>query len=492
MGKRAVLYTRVSRATEESVSVDRQEAELREMARTEGWDVVAVYQDDGLSGRVERLKANAALDAVADGHADVLAVWEMSRWSRMGLPVVARLVEVLRSRQGTLFVAKKEGLRSDQAAFGIMAAVIAEVAAMEAESTRERIMSARAYILAETDPDEQRWLGGRVPFGYRAVERDGKPGKALVVDEAAAFHVSTAAQMLLDGSTLTQVTRYLTDNAATPQGKGAWRISTVRKLMQSPTLVGRTTRRVVVGTRADGRPIVEDRVVTDAAGLPIRRWEPILDAETYAALQEMFAKRGPNESRKAASWLSGQLFCDLCGSPLYANSRKGRGVDSFRCSNKAYPGSQCPGVSVSRKLAEDYMEAVILGAIGGLPEYKIERRTEGPDESALAEVQLAIADVQAAFARDGADYAALGDRMDALARERRRLLDERGGTVTTSTPTGRTLADAWAEGGVRERRELIDGMLDGIRVRKPAAAGRASRIEDRLEPVWVDPVDEDD
>lgn len=492
MVKRAVIYTRVSRSTEESVSVDRQEAELREMARAEGWTVARVFQDDGLSGRVQRAKADAALDMIADGEADVLAVWEMSRWSRMGLGAVARLVEVLRSRDGTLFVAKKEGLRSDQPTFAIMAAVIAEVAAMEAESTRERIRSMREYVLAETDPEAQRWLGGRVPFGYRAVERDGKPGKALVVDEDAARHVTTAAQMLLDGRTLTDVTRYLTEHTATPQGRGEWRISTVRKMMQSPTLVGRTTRRVTVGHRSDGRPIVEDRVVTDAAGLPITRWEPILEAQTYTALQELFAKRGPNESRKAASWLSGELFCDLCGSPLYANSRKGRGIDSFRCSNKAFPGSQCPGVSVSRKLAEDHMEAVILGAIGGLPEYKIERHTKGPDPAELADVQLAIADVRTAFTRDGADYAALGERMDALAKERRRLLDERGATETTATPTGRTLADAWAEGGVRERRALIEGMLDGIRVKKPAAAGRASRIEDRLEPVWVDPPYEDD
>jgi DNA invertase Pin-like site-specific DNA recombinase len=509
MKKRAVLYVRVSRSTEESVSIARQKRELLDLAESEGWQVVQVYEDDGISGHVERAKAEAALDAIATGQADVLAVWEMSRFSRMGLSVVAKLVTVIRERPGSLFVAKKEGLRSDQPAFGIMAAVIAEVAAMEAEATRDRIRSMRDHVLSQTEPENQRWLGGQPPMGYRSVARSGGAGKALVIDDYEAGHLREVARLLLVGTTISDVTRYLNDNGvATPQSlarrarqrgeatdgldAGLWRVSTIRKLMQAPTLIGRTTRMVETGRRSDGTPIIDYRAVTDAQGLPIQRWEPILDAGTFAEMQELFKQRGPNQARKAASWLSGQLFCDLCGSVLYVNSRKGRTVDAFRCSNRAVPDHSCPGVGVSRQLAEDYMEGVILGMIGDLKEFRVETRIEGGDSGALDDVAQAIEDVQRAIVADGADYGVLVPRLDQLKEERRRLLSQPGKTVTTRTPTGRLLRDAWAEGSIAERQFILSDMLDGIRVLKAKDAGRLSRIEDRLVPVWIDPPMEDD
>lgn len=518
MTKRAVLYCRVSRSAEESVSIERQEAELSELASAEGWPVVAVFKDDGISGRVEREKADAALDMLRDGLADVLLVWEMSRWSRVGLSVVSKLVEVLRSREGTLFWAKREGLRSDQPTFAIMAAVIAELARAEAEANRERVLSMRARVLSKTDPSAQRWLGGKAPMGYAAVARSALsgdddqekgPGKALAIDPYEAQHVREVARLITTGHSLTEATRYLNDaKVPTPQSParrarqagqpteglagGLWRITTVRKMVQSPTLVGRTTRKVEVGKRDDGSPIIEHRVVTDDRGLPTQRWAPVLDAGTYAAVQELFRKRGPNQARKAASWLSGQLFCDLCHSVLYANSRKGRTVDSFRCANKNIPGHSCPGVSVSRQKAEDYMEGEILRMIGSLKEYKVETRREGNDTAALDDVALAIEDVQRAFAQNGADYPALSAQMAELAAERQRLLELPARTVTTRVPTGRTLADAWKDGGIPERQFILSDMLDGIRVYKARERGRASRIEDRLDPVWIEHPVEDD
>ena len=64
--KRAVIYVRVSRSKDESVSLARQEEELRQLAEREGWAVVAVLSDDGLTGTKEREKAEAAL-AAKDG-----------------------------------------------------------------------------------------------------------------------------------------------------------------------------------------------------------------------------------------------------------------------------------------------------------------------------------------------------------------------------------------------------------------------------------------
>ncbi|WP_085368564.1 recombinase family protein [Leifsonia sp. NCR5] len=501
--KRVVFYVRVSRSTDESVSLARQAAELHDLADSEGWTVVGTFSDDGISGRVARAQADAALDAIATGKADVLAVWELSRFSRMGLGAVAKLVTVLRERPGSLFVAKKEGLRSDQPAFGIMASVIAEVAAMEAEATRDRIRSMRSHVLSQTDPDDQRWLGGHPPIGYRTVARSDGPGKMLVVDAYEAAQLREVARRLIAGHALTEVTHYLVEQgvptAQSPARKarqtgqpteglaaGNWRITTLSKVMRSPTLLGRTTREVEVGKRSDGSAIIETRVVSDSAGMPIQRWEPVLDAGTFAALQAVLKVRGPNRVRKAASWLSGQLICGLCGHVMYATSRSDRPSGSFRCVNRNMVGQACPGVSIQRSLTEGYMESVILRMIGDLDEYRVEQEGAGPDSQALDTVAQAITDVQEALVADGADYSKLLPQLDRLKAERQRLLSDPGDVVTIRVPTGRKLRDAWAGGSIREKQFMIADMLDGIRVMPATSNGRTSRVEDRLVPVWME------
>lgn len=508
--KRCVLYLRVSRTKDESVSLARQEKELRKLAEREGWAVVAVLKDDGLTGTKEREKAEAALAMVADGRADVLISWELSRWSRMGLTAVAKLVAVLDARADALLVFHKEGLRSDMPAFGILAAVIAEVAKMEAEGTRDRILSMRSYVLSQTDPEQQRWLGGSPPFGYRAMERPGGPGKALVTDPYEVGYARRLFEGFARGDKLTDLTAMLNDEGvpttmsalrrARQKGEpadgldgGEWRITTVRKMLQSPTLLGRTTQRVEVGKRADGSPVIEYRAVTDAQGIPITRWEPVVDPGVWAQVQERFRKRGPNAPRKAASWLSGLLYCGKCGSVMYANSRRTRSVDTFRCANKAIPGKVCPGVSISRRGVEDHVEGVILRMIGSLKEYRVTERVEGAaDTGELGGVAQAIADVQAALGQDGADYGALLPRLDRLKEERRRLLSQPARVIKVRHETGRLLSDAWAEGGIAERRFIVDDMLDSINVLPATGAGRANRMEDRLEYVWIEHPVEDD
>jgi site-specific DNA recombinase len=177
---------------------------------------------------------------------------------------------------------------------------------------------------------------------------------------------------------------------------------------------------------------------------------------------------------------------------MYVNSRKDRPAGSFRCANKAVPDRQCPGVTISRPAVEGYMEDVILGAIGGLLEYRVVERIEGADTGEIDIVAQEIADLQAAIADDGADYAVLLPRLDTMKERRRSLLERPGRTVRTRVATGRTLADAWADGGVQERQYMLSDMLDSVRVHKARKTGVGSPAADRLEPVWIDLPSDDD
>ena len=80
--KRVALYLRVS-TTGQSVANQRQE--LEEAAARHSWDVVAVYQDAGISGAKapdKRPGLNKLMMAVARREIDMVAAWSVDRLGR--------------------------------------------------------------------------------------------------------------------------------------------------------------------------------------------------------------------------------------------------------------------------------------------------------------------------------------------------------------------------------------------------------------------------
>jgi len=80
--KRVAIYTRVS--TDNQTTANQEDA-LREIARRRGWDVVHVYQDNGISGAKGR-NGRPGLDAMLKDASrrtfDVLMVWAIDRLGR--------------------------------------------------------------------------------------------------------------------------------------------------------------------------------------------------------------------------------------------------------------------------------------------------------------------------------------------------------------------------------------------------------------------------
>lgn len=513
--RRAVIYCRISRTTDESVSIARQERDLSALCALEGWDIVEVIRDDGKSGTRERQNANRALDMLRDGTADTLLVWKFDRWSRQGLRAVSDLIDVTRDKKGVLFFAKEDGLRSDAQAWRIVASVLAEVAAMEAENTSARILAARAEHLRKTRPEEQRFLGGRAPFGYRVVDNPHGPGKALAVDPYEAAIVRDGAERLIGGEMLSSLTRWLESEAvATPQSparkarqgglpvdgldRGKWRVTTVRNLWRSETLLGRTTqRRPVLGP--DGEPVLdasgatrfERHTVVDAAGLPITRWEPVLDYATFSRLLARLPGHGRVQPRRTASWLTNVARCAGCGGKLYAQKRerKGRTELQFRCVGRGDALTPCPAPStVGVDRLEAYVEQAFLGFAGDLPELERVERIESPDVARqLQDVAQALADVTTALLRDGADTVTLLAQLEALKAQRRELQARPSANSVHYVPTGRTLADVWARLGdnLAARREHLGQVIDRVEVARSARTGdRAPLGPDRIRLVW--------
>ena len=82
MTKRAAMYLRVSTGEQ---TTENQRLALQETAQRRGWEVVAIYEDVGVSGakgREKRPSLSQMLDDAQRRHFDVLMAWSLDRLGR--------------------------------------------------------------------------------------------------------------------------------------------------------------------------------------------------------------------------------------------------------------------------------------------------------------------------------------------------------------------------------------------------------------------------
>lgn len=487
MTRRMIPYLRLSVSGDEnSTSISRQEADLRDLADREGWEVLPALVDDGISGRRARANADEALRMIREGEAEILAVWKLDRWTRQGLSAVGSLVATLDEAPGSMFLALQDGLRSDQAAWRIIASVLAEVARMEAENTATRVRST-----IRTLKHSGRWQGGVPPLGYRSAPSPDGVGRVLVVDEEEAAVLTRYAERVVAGESLSRLARDLTAEGfpqarsefrkaeargEDPTGldRGTWPVTTFRQAITSETLVGRVSHHGEIVRGEDGRPV--------------EFWPPAVPPALFARVRATLPRlgqRGPAPRRRAARLLSGVIFCGVCGRKLYT-SQHARGTSIYKCPARI-AGDSCPVGSVVAERAEEAVAEAYLATVGRFPE-RVEVVTSAAEESeiALAEIEEALRDLSARLTEDDADPVALMAQISALKGRRAEIRATPLETRSEWRETGRTYREAWeATDAVEERRRVLLGALDHVDLLPVDPAARGRRFSpDRLRFFW--------
>lgn len=334
-----------------------------------------------------------------------------------------------------------DGLRSDQAAWRLIGAVLSEVARTEADNTATRVRSSIAALRRDG-----RFPGGVVPFGYRPAPAPDGPGRILVVDPAEAAIVREVAERLLLGIE-SLVTISLDLNArgvattrsparsARLAGKptegldtGVWRTSQVSDTWSSEHLLGRTTHR--------------GALQRDETGLPIQVWDPILDLDTALKVRARLSPTARPRRTRASRLLSGLAMCAHCGGKMYVK-HAGGGEVYYGCSASAQ-GIACPMPRIKADSLDEYVSTQFLKTDGDLPEIVTEAAAADTFGAELVEIDAALQETTAAMSEDDANVPALVARLARL-KERRAVLREMPAEVEVkSVRTGRTIAEAWA------------------------------------------------
>ena len=231
---RAAIYTRVSREEQtRGLSLATQEQDARAFAERMGWDVVAVYSDEGVSGASrERPELSRLLAAAEADEFDAVLVRHTDRLSRdaaFALELSQRLMPV------RIFPFGEGDQSSEENRF--MYGIRALVAEDERSKTRERMMRGKAEAARLG-----RWHGGEAPFGTRAVPSPGGRGSVLEPDpdEAAALR-RVWSWVVEDGVSVYEAARRLNAEGVTTRRGRRWTRANLGHLLRSQRLSGRST-----------------------------------------------------------------------------------------------------------------------------------------------------------------------------------------------------------------------------------------------------------
>ncbi|EKT81862.1 putative phage Integrase [Rhodococcus opacus M213] len=458
---------RISRATEESTSIERQREIITRWADAHGHTVVGWAVDEDVSGSVDPFDTPALGPWLTDpskAHEwDILAAWKLDRLGRNAIQLNKLFGWTL--EHGKTLVSCSESMDLSTTTGRMLAAIIAGIAEGELEAIRERTLASRAKLR-----EVARWPGGKPPFGYTAVKRTDGQGWRLEVDLLARSVVRRIVDSVLDDQPFTATARQLNDEgiltpgdyyrtvrAGTPslyrvdgiEPRSKWAPTTIRQLLRSKALRGHVHH--------NGETVRGDD------GQPLQMAEPLVTTDEWELIQAYLDRRA--ESRKGikrseSSPLSGVAVCLVCGNPLHhsRHTTKGHQYRYYRCPDKHT--TQIPAEYLEELVEESFLRDVA--------DLEVRERVWVPGDSRDADLK----DAQSALDELAK---ALGGMRSAQAvqriHEQLRAVDARI-TELESTParearweyraTGGTYLDAWEAADTDGRRELL--LRSGITV----------------------------
>lgn len=286
---RAVLYLRQSVAREESISLEVQETSGRAYSTQQGYDVVAVESDPGISGRTwNRPAVQRVMTMIETGAADVVILWKWSRLSRSRLDW-AVAVDKVESAGGRIESAT-ESVDVSTSTGRLARGMLAEFAAFESERIGDTWKQAHERRVKQGRP-----ANGKPRFGYRYdpdtqdFHPDPETGPILV----------ELYQRYISGEPMTGLARWLNLHGVQSVMGNPWTPVTVRQMMDRGFATGTFVRH---GERLEG---VHEALIS---------WDTW---EEYQARRKV---------RRASKWegskklLSGLVRC-YCGARMHSGSQ---------------------------------------------------------------------------------------------------------------------------------------------------------------------------
>lgn len=221
---RAIGYVRVSTLDQatEGISLEAQEARIRDYARLYDIDLVRVIPDSGESAKtLERPGLRIVLHHLSKGTADGIVVAKLDRLTRSVIDWEWLIARFFGESAGKALMSVGEQIDTRTAGGRLVLRVLVTVAQWEREAIGERTRAALAEKVRQGE-----WVGG-VPYGWRRDE----PGGRLEADPEEQAVMVRMGELRAEGLSLRRIATVL-NAAGVPAKRGdTWSAESVRRLV---------------------------------------------------------------------------------------------------------------------------------------------------------------------------------------------------------------------------------------------------------------------
>jgi site-specific DNA recombinase len=449
--KRAALYTRVSTPGQGNTgtSLQSQSEDCRTYAQKQGYSVVLERADVYSGTSMSRAGLEEVLDAARRGEMDVVVCLAIDRSNRdlADLLVIDREL----TRLGvTLEFVRDPRERTPQG--DLFFQIKGAFAQYEHAIITERMRRGKAYTV-----QQGKVMAGRyAAFGYA---HDPETRNLVVVEAEAALVRYMFERVGRDGGTLNRVARELnTMGVPTPQGARVWRETTVQRIIESETYVGRWAygrkksvkrprKGVVPSDGAEVEDVVQTHVMRPRSEWVIVPVPPIVEEDLWQAAQRQIKRNAHHASRnrKREYLLAGMVYCAECARTMYGMQSRGGAYLYYKCSGYQINEHYLAGV----EHIKCGMKFVRVETLDALVWAEAERQINNPAllEDALLEAER---ENPTEVPLNRARLAALDKQRASLEREGERLLDlYLGGDIAKGQYVTRTAS-------LKKRVEAVD------------------------------------
>jgi site-specific DNA recombinase len=232
VASKAVGYIRVS--SEEQASsgfgLTTQEAAIRAFAASQGYELLEVVSDPGVSGATkpgEREGFRRIVEMAGRGAFSVLLVWKFDRLARQIVYAVTAAND-LQEQHGVQLRSVTEPIDTATPMGRTVFAILAGMAEQE-----RQVITERTFLGRREKASRGGFAGGAAPLGYRKDRQGG-----LVEDQESADTVRRIFSMKGEGATLQTIANRLNLESVPTARGGKWWPATVRYVLDNPKYRG--------------------------------------------------------------------------------------------------------------------------------------------------------------------------------------------------------------------------------------------------------------